>query len=312
MKITILLASSSLAFAAQVAFSPCPLIRSYSIPPSIASIKNAQLPAKFQEDFAQLVQQSGHPIYGNITSNTTSFSVVFFSGSLSMGAQDSPVFMEYHYTSPYDVARNFTAVTGDSKFPLAHVTTVFTVYAWLVQMGDEWDTSITRFLPELKGHRGVFDIAWDDITVGALAGHTSGLPYSCKLTSLVCSFRSNTYLSSTEKQLFVNSMHPAISEVSVRQTSCHTSINNFLAILKDISSQGPLFLPETTPAISLVAFQILAAAMERAQNGSHSGNFSTILQSTIFKPLNMRNTLLLSRENRALRQLNKSIQGEPA
>lgn len=174
----ILLATLIHLISAQATFSPCPLLQSYSIPPSLASIQQANLPSQFHDAFAKLVHDGGHPVYGNISSNTTSFSVVYFSGSSP--SAESSIITEYHYTSSYDIAHNRSLVTADTKFPLAHVTMVLTVYAWLATMGDQWSAPITKYLPELKAQDGVFGVAWGDITVGALAGHMSGLPWSCK------------------------------------------------------------------------------------------------------------------------------------
>ena len=57
----------------------------------------------------------------------------------------------------------------DRKIRIASVTKVFTVLAVLLsreQIG--WDDSITKFIPGL-------DDAYEEVTIGALAGQTSGL-----------------------------------------------------------------------------------------------------------------------------------------
>lgn len=70
-----------------------------------------------------------------------------------------------------------------------------------------------------------------------------------------------------------------------------------------------MFVPDSTPVISLTAFQVLAIAMERAQGQC---NFSSILQTALFSPLSMRNTSLLGESKCAFRGLNQTQLGEPA
>ncbi len=165
--------------AAQASYSPCPLIGSYFPAPSRSSIVDANLPAAFGAAFGDLVQHSGHPVYGPISSNTTSFSVLYFSGQADSNGS-LPVLFEYHHTSAWDAAHNVSAVSADTRFPLAEVTMVVTVYAWLATMGDRWDEPITKYLPELSGHQDDLGIPWRDITMGSLTGHMSGLPRLCK------------------------------------------------------------------------------------------------------------------------------------
>lgn len=173
----------ALVAAAQVSYSPCPLIGNYFPAPSWSSIIDAKLPAAFGTAFSDLVQHSGHPVYGPISANTTSFSVIYFYGNA--GDQNSnapsPVLFEYHHTSAYDAVHNVSAITANTKLPLAEVTMVMTVYTWLATMGDRWDEPITKYLPELGARQeGDLGIPWSDVTIGSLAGHMSGLPRLCK------------------------------------------------------------------------------------------------------------------------------------
>jgi hypothetical protein len=129
-----------------------------------------------------LIQDGGSEKYGNITTNSTSFSVVIFSGAADL--REDPTLFEYHYTSPIDLQETGTSLTSDTAFPVGDLTMVFTVYAWLVKMGESWDTPITKFLPELKALNSSSIASWDDITIGSLAGQVSGLARTCMLISL--------------------------------------------------------------------------------------------------------------------------------
>ncbi|KAK1656495.1 beta-lactamase/transpeptidase-like protein [Colletotrichum phormii] len=265
--------------AANPVYQPCPLLRAYYPMPTID--KNAEAVKSFTKDFTtlfdQLVKAGGSEDFGEITPNTTSFSVVLFSGTDE--AEEDPVFFEYHYTAP-EAPQNST-LHSNTVFPLGTLTQLFTVYAWLVEVGDEqWGKSITEYLPELRdvttdGMR----VKWDDITVGSLAGHLSGLAresYACVLGK-----------------------------------SCGR--NEFI---EKFSNEPPLFLPDTTPIISNAAFQLLALALE-ANKAEGSGNtvFDIILAASVLEPLNMTNSGLLSSIKDAkvfARDLNVSAIGEPA
>ncbi|GJC84741.1 beta-lactamase-like protein sdnR [Colletotrichum liriopes] len=173
------LALASTAVAETPAYQPCPLLRAYYPTPTIN--KEASAVESFTADlkslFDQLIESGGSEDFGEITTNTTSFSVVLFSGS--EGAEEDPVFFEYHYTAPK--APNNSILDMDTIFPLGTLTQLFTVYSWLVEVGDEhWGESITTFLPELKtAPLTSLSVKWDEITVGALAGQISGLARDC-------------------------------------------------------------------------------------------------------------------------------------
>ncbi|KAJ6442593.1 beta-lactamase family protein [Purpureocillium lavendulum] len=152
-----------LACAYAAAFSPCPLIGAYYPPPTITEDVAAGLSRGYRASFDSLVQRGGSDKYGDISPNTTSFAVVYFAG-----ATNQTIF-EYHHTA-HNVS---SAVDSDTRFPLADVTMVFTVYSWLALMGEQWDAPITKFLPELAHEQA---LPWKDVTVGSLAGHMSGLP----------------------------------------------------------------------------------------------------------------------------------------
>lgn len=172
-----------------ITFSACPLIGTYYPPPTISKSSRAfsQLASTFTDVFDELIKDGGSEKYGSIMPNTTSFSVVLFGGSDSL--REDPIFFEYHYTSPMDQSVTGKNLTASTKFPVGDVTMVFTVYAWLVDKGEQWEESITKYLPELAGIKGPFTVPWEDVTIGALAGQMSGLSRQCELPSTFPSFR---------------------------------------------------------------------------------------------------------------------------
>ncbi|WQF82683.1 Putative beta-lactamase/transpeptidase [Colletotrichum destructivum] len=277
-------------------YQPCPLLRAYY--PALTISKEAETVKSFAADFTSLfdhlIESNGSEDFGAITPNTTSFSVVLFSGSET--TDDDPIFFEYHYTAP-KATKNST-VDANTIFPLGTLTQLFTVYSWLVEVGDgHWDTSITVFLPELNDASAAdLAVEWDDITVGALAGHMSGLARDCKL--LPKSTTPATPLSVADGR--------RLAHACILSQPCPRA-----DFIQNIGGQAPLFLPDTTPVISNAAFQLLALALE-AQSGNRT--LDQVLSTGLFEPLGMANSGLLTlAENTQVfaQDLNGSAIGEP-
>lgn len=169
----------------QTTYQPCPLLRAYYPPPTINKSSDV---IKFFADkltsvFDDLVRTGESDDFGTITPNTTSFSVVLFSGADD--GTGEPIFYEYHHTIP--AAGADANVTSTTVFPVGTLTQLFTVYTWLVELGDQyWGEPVTRFLPELETTCAPTDgltVNWSDITIGALAGHMAGIARDCEFTS---------------------------------------------------------------------------------------------------------------------------------
>jgi CubicO group peptidase (beta-lactamase class C family) len=116
-----------------------------------------------------------------------SYSIQIF--STNPGGQ---ILAERHRTAP-NLLANTTGVKQidkDTVYRLGSVSKIFTVVAWLAELGDmHWNQPITKFIPELakfadQAASQPFDrvrqTAWDDITIGALASQVSGLGRDCR------------------------------------------------------------------------------------------------------------------------------------
>ncbi|KAK0639469.1 beta-lactamase/transpeptidase-like protein [Cercophora newfieldiana] len=259
-----LLSFLAIGFAAgQPAYQPCPLLGALYPPPTIdkSSDEMKSFSVDFTGKFDQLIRTGKHEIYGEVTPNTSSFSVVLFSAT-GGNTNDDPIFYNYQYTAPGAKAKK--NVSLNTVFPVGSLTQVFTVYAWLAKFGDEeWDSPITKFIPELLKvpTAGKIAVPWKDITIGSLASHMSGLArdsHACQLGK------------PCDRQHFI----------------------------KTFSQLPPLFLPNTTPILSNAAFQLLAFALANKTPGgpkrSSGGSFNDVLQSTILRPLKMTRSFLLS------------------
>jgi CubicO group peptidase (beta-lactamase class C family) len=97
--------------------------------------------------------------------------------------EDEPFFWQYHHTAPalnQLLAGSHTA-NKDSIYRAGGLTEVFTVWSLLLTEDSDQilDDPVTKYLPELgddtRGQGAVEYVAWDEVTVGQLASHMSGL-----------------------------------------------------------------------------------------------------------------------------------------
>lgn len=80
------------------------------------------------------------------------------------------------------------SVNSDSVYRLGSIGKVLSVYIFLIQDGDiHWNEPITKYIPELAAAVANNTTApngvtpkWNEITLGQLCNHMSGLPRDCK------------------------------------------------------------------------------------------------------------------------------------
>ncbi|KAK2738111.1 beta-lactamase family protein [Colletotrichum kahawae] len=196
---TLILSMTGAILADTPTYQPCPLLRAYYPAPSIdknsAEVKS--FADQFTKLFDQLIQKGGSDDFGDITPNTTSFSVVLFSGSDE--SEDNPVFFEYHHTA--SEAPEESTLDSDTIFPLGTLSQLFTVYAWLVEAG----TASTGLA-----------VKWDEITIGALAGQMSGLARDSFACRLDVPYARNNFVEQfdTQSPLFLPDTTPVISNAA--------------------------------------------------------------------------------------------------
>ncbi|KAL6917181.1 hypothetical protein ACHAPO_006014 [Fusarium lateritium] len=220
--------------------------------------------------FDDLIHNGGSDKYGPINVNTTSFSVIIFGGDEKL--RDDPIFFQYHYMSPEDQMSNEN-ITLATRFPIGDVTMVFTVYTWLAKMGEQWETPITKYLPELSDVNSPYAPLWNDITIGALAGQVSGLSRE--------------------------------SNACVVGEPC-----DWESFKEAFATKSPYFLPDTTPVLSYAAWQLLVFAMERESGSDWSSILGDTLLNPL--NLTTSGILSHdSKDIFAMESLNTSIIGEP-
>lgn len=177
--------SNIIACAQRSSYQPCPLLGPFVPSPLIDSASPAveSLSQSLTKVLDEYISKADGR-FGPISPNTTSFSIALFAGSNYVAGSDNlPFFYEYHHTAT-DLTDG--RLDKDSPFALGDLTQLFTVYTQLAELGDEvWSHSVVDYVPELRNtsattSNAISEVQWNDVTLGALAGHMSGVTRDCK------------------------------------------------------------------------------------------------------------------------------------
>lgn len=170
------------------------------------------------------------------------------------------------YNRSFGLANETTKekLNENSVFGLASVSKQFTAMAIVIlkEQGKlNYDDKITKYLPELT--------AFDNITIRYMLNHTSGIP---DIDQLINSQEARDY----------------VSNRLVGKIATNKDMVTFLSIFKP----KLMFYPNTKSEYSNTGYMLLACIIERVSGST----YADFLDKTIFKPLEMNNTFVLSPE----------------
>ncbi|RSL85883.1 hypothetical protein CEP51_003100 [Fusarium floridanum] len=196
--------------------------------------------------------------------------------------------LNYSYAAP-QIKDSLTAgvLNRDTIFRIGSVSKLVAVYTLLAATGMEYiNDPVTKWVPELAAapvpDDGAVDVVrWQDITIGALAGHQAGLLKDFSVADLTFG-----YNASTEKQLGLptlprNEIPSCGSDPGLPACSRQEFFQALMAL-------HPVTAPFNMPIYSNPAFQILAYALEAMTNKT----FSKVFESSIVRPLHLNATYL--------------------
>lgn len=155
-----------IAVAAQLgAAQNCPILGpAYPAITSIPAPKLAAAKVKFEKALE------------SINRSSTSFAIQVYSAH-----DDNLVFETYHTATDQVEA---APVGPDTIWRLFSISKAITVYAVLARLGDKyWNEPITNYIPELAAapvHDPIRNVNWAEVTLGSLAGQSSGVTRDCK------------------------------------------------------------------------------------------------------------------------------------
>ncbi|KAJ5682596.1 hypothetical protein N7462_005761 [Penicillium macrosclerotiorum] len=265
-----------------LSFTPCPLL-GLAYPPFRLDVNDTLISNSLKNltaKFDQLVKTNTGP-NGDISPNTT-FSIALFSSNKGDSGNE-PFFWQYHYTSPeLSSAKN---VTSSSVYRIGGLTQIFTVWSLLLIQGDRiFNDPITKYLPALAKasikDTIISHTQWDEVTVGQLASHMSGISRDYCASDLVF------------EKGFSEAGLPGHSSLQLPccANNTHCSPSDFI---QHIAARIPVALTGMTPAYSNMAFQLLGYVIEKKSGMT----FEEVIQHYILNPLEMNQTSIFAPKN---------------
>ncbi|KAH7026731.1 beta-lactamase/transpeptidase-like protein [Microdochium trichocladiopsis] len=233
---------------------------------------------KFEKSIA------GAPV---IQANETAWTVAVFSTS-----EEEPLY-EIYFTPDYNVG--VSQVDRDSVFRIASVSKVFSVWTFLMEVGDEhFSDPITKYVPELAAlsdtlesgtvYDDIDNVRWAEVTLGQLASHLAGIPRDPSQTDF-----SAGLLPQQGEALGLPPLEA--SEIPVCGVTGVLRPCSRSEMISQLLKQHPIFPSGHSPAYTNVAYTLLGYAQE-AITGRTAGEAIT---TNIFSALNMTSSSFASK-----------------
>ncbi|KAJ5232832.1 hypothetical protein N7468_005788 [Penicillium chermesinum] len=211
----------------------------------------------------------------------TSFSVSVFSAS------DPALLYERHHTSETVAKASFgiNEINGDSIYRIGSISKLLTVYTFLIQAGDRHlNEPITDYVPELLEMGGHVHLGpnWEEITLGELASHLSGISRDYGLND----FSVHDYeMVAGYPRLQPPLLPPLIPSdkpiCGYLDSSGHMQPVIKLILYGGVANAPAAFPPSYTPAYCNNGFVLFALALERMKQEP----FERLFNRSILEPL---------------------------
>ncbi|KAJ5806712.1 hypothetical protein N7474_010304 [Penicillium riverlandense] len=209
--------------------------------------------------------------------NDTAWAIAVFS------AKENRTVYERYYTPPINVS--VKEVNEDSVFRLASASKVFTVWAFLKELGDSrFNDPITKYVPELANksyhtdtvYDDIEDVRWEEVTLGELASQSAGIARDVNLDDLSVNYPTADLVALGFPEL-KESAFP-LCDGNLTQPPC--TRKQFFDLL---FQKTPIWPSSHSPAYSNIAFNLLGYALESITGKS----LEETMTKSIFGALNM-------------------------
>ncbi|KAL2128551.1 hypothetical protein VTI74DRAFT_9023 [Chaetomium olivicolor] len=200
--------------------------------------------------------------------NSTTFAIQVYSRH-----SDKLLYERYHGLS----------IGPQTLYRIASISKLISIYTTMAALGEgHWDDPVTRHIPELarlKVQNPVYDINWDEVTLGSLTSHMSGIARDFAIGDL------SPYIPPGIPGL------PALNESE--QIQCGLGDRGMRPCTREesfakIKNMRPISPTYHTPSYSNVAFQLLGYSVEKIARTP----FPSLVQNKVLKPLKMNRTFL--------------------
>ncbi|KLO89466.1 uncharacterized protein LW93_1525 [Fusarium fujikuroi] len=140
------------------------------------------LPAPVHPSTHSSVKSAVAAIQARLEEETAPFNLSSIAVAIKSTYEDDYL-LEFASTPPKVDPRGVEKVDSDTVFRLASLSKVFPVLALLKLYKVDLDDAVTKYVPELRAlnkqarkQDAVWAVDWDQVTIGALASHTGGIP----------------------------------------------------------------------------------------------------------------------------------------
>ncbi|KAK4225363.1 beta-lactamase-like protein-like protein 2 [Podospora fimiseda] len=211
----------------------------------------------------------------------------FNSSAVSIGLQsiheDEPMF-DIHFTPVVRNENGTDKVTRDTVYRVGSISKIFTVLAVLQESSISFEDPVTKYLPSLNTNQpngsSIEAAQWDQVTVGSLASHVSGIGRDFGLDLAVFPFD----ITAAKLPPSDNSTRPNCSGLP------GTRLCTGEDLLVQFPRRHPQFAPFTKPLYSSVGISLLALVVEAATNKT----LDELMRDKILKPAGMESTSLVT------------------
>ncbi|KUI55067.1 Beta-lactamase-like protein 2 [Cytospora mali] len=241
----------------------------------------AVLPAPTNPSACAAVQAAIYDFEKDFNNLTSSFDGSAVSVSVK-SIHELNKMLDLHYTPPTRDPSSTGVVDANTIYRIASISKVFTTLG-LLHKGIGMDDPVTKYIPDLPelvvaGEvNNITAVNWDDVTIGALASHMSGI--GLDLMNDLADTPGN-WMATGFPELHGSASSPGCSDM-YGLPPCSTD-----ELTRDFGKHHPVLPPFTSPTYSNLGFDILGLVLESASNMA----FVDYIQQAILDPLNLTNT----------------------
>ncbi|KAK8872864.1 Beta-lactamase 2 [Apiospora arundinis] len=241
------------------------------------------LPAPVKPSADPDVQAAVKSFESSLTALTAGYNASAVSVAVKSIHEDHP-FFNFQYTPPHLNTSGTHKVDADTVYRIASISKLYTVLGVLLLDGVRMDDPVTKYLPQLRNLKRepgepVNEITtpdWDEITLGSLASHQSGIGSDMPLEI------SNSPGNWTDLGLPALPENPG-PDCGGSSILPPCSISEFY---RDFGKHHPVYGPFTSVVYSNVGIGILALVIEAVSGKS----FDDYIQETVLDPLGLNST----------------------
>ncbi|KAK1977888.1 beta-lactamase [Colletotrichum cereale] len=247
------------------------------------------LPSNKTPSDSKAVREAVAKIQEGLINRTSSLQGTGISIGIKSVHEDHPLF-NWHFTPPVADNRSTAKIDIDTIYRGGSITKLFTTLTALKNARIKSTDPVTKYLPQLKTeavqNEGELNfIPWDNITVGDLASHLSGL--GGDIATDLAVFPGNW--AALGLPPVANDTKPSCSGLGGTKPCTAKDL------LTSLNKKPPVFRPHTTPVYSNIGLALLSLVVETATNKT----YESVLVETTLKPLGLTNTSISVPANNA-------------